>query len=101
MSARLVISGMLCCGLFAGCSGMPCLENQEPAPWTQAGAPRPDISTAEAFKRALLGATSVAYTDPSTGAASGVFFMSLAEKFGIADEMKAKAKLGSGGPVAE
>ena len=67
----------------------------------KAGAPRPDISTAEAFKRALLAAKSVAYTDPSTGAASGVFFMSLAERFGIADQMKAKAKLGSGGPVAE
>ena len=67
----------------------------------KAGAPRPDISTAEAFKQALLAAKSVAYTDPSTGAASGVFFMSLAERFGIADEMKAKAKLGSGGPVAE
>jgi molybdate transport system substrate-binding protein len=67
----------------------------------KAGAPHPDIATPEAFKRALIAAKSVAYTDPSTGAASGVFFMSLAEKFGIADAMKAKAKLGSGGPVAE
>jgi molybdate transport system substrate-binding protein len=67
----------------------------------KAGAPRPDISTPEAFKRALIAARSVAYTDPSTGAASGVFFMSLAERFGIADQMKAKAKLGTGGPVAE
>jgi molybdate transport system substrate-binding protein len=67
----------------------------------KAGAPHPDISTAEAFKAALLAAKSVAYTDPSTGAASGVFFMELAEKFGIADAMKAKAKLGTGGPVAE
>jgi len=67
----------------------------------RAGAPHPDISTAQAFKAALLAAKSVAYTDPSTGAASGVFFMALAEKFGIADQMKAKAKLGSGGPVAE
>jgi hypothetical protein len=41
MSARLVASGMFCCGLLAGCSGMPGLENQEPAPWTQAGSPRP------------------------------------------------------------
>ena len=67
----------------------------------KAGAPRPDISTAEAFKQALIAARSIAYTDPSTGAASGVFFMSLAERFGIADLVKAKAKLGSGGPVAE
>ena len=38
----------------------------------KAGAPRPDISTAAAFKQALLAAKSVAYTDPSTGAATAV-----------------------------
>ncbi len=41
MSTRLVATGMLCCGLLAGCSGFPGLESQEPAPWTQAGSPRP------------------------------------------------------------
>jgi molybdate transport system substrate-binding protein len=67
----------------------------------KAGAPHPDISTPEAFKRALLAAKSVAYTDPSTGAASGVHFVQIAERLGIADAVKAKAKLGDGGPVAE
>jgi molybdate transport system substrate-binding protein len=38
----------------------------------RAGAPRPRIGTAQEFKDALLQAKSVAYTDPSTGAASGV-----------------------------
>ena len=41
MRARLITSGILCCGLLAGCSGMTILESQEPAPWEQAGAPRP------------------------------------------------------------
>jgi molybdate transport system substrate-binding protein len=67
----------------------------------RAGAPRPRIGTAQEFKDALLQAKSVAYTDPSTGAASGVHFMKIAESFGIADAIRAKAKLGSGGPVAE
>jgi len=67
----------------------------------RAGAPRPEIATPDAFKRALLAAKSIAYTDPSTGAASGVHFMDLAERFGIADAVRAKAVLGSGGPVAE
>ena len=34
------------------------------------GAPKPDISTPDAFKRALLAAKAVAYTDPGSGGAS-------------------------------
>ena len=65
------------------------------------GAPRPKVDTADDLRRALLAARAVAYTDPSTGAASGVHFVQILERFGIADAVKAKAKLGSGGPVAE
>ena len=67
----------------------------------RAGTPKPKIDTADDVRRALLAAGSVAYTDPSTGAASGVHFVQLLERFGIADTVKAKAKLGDGGPVAE
>jgi molybdate transport system substrate-binding protein len=67
----------------------------------RAGAPKPKIATAEDVRAALLAAKSVAYTDPSTGAASGVHFVQIAERLGILDAMKAKAKLGDGGPVAE
>ena len=67
----------------------------------RAGAPKPNIATAGDVKNALLAARAVAYTDPSTGAASGVHFMQILERFGIADAVRAKAKLGSGGPVAE
>lgn len=41
MRARLIASGFVFCGLLAGCSGFPGLGSQEPAPWTQAGTPRP------------------------------------------------------------
>jgi molybdate transport system substrate-binding protein len=62
------------------------------------GAPKPDIGSAEAFKRAMLAAKSVAYS--RTGA-SGVYTAKLMERLGIADEMKPKTKLVDGVPVAE
>ena len=52
------------------------------------GAPRPDISTPDKFKSALLAAKSVAHS--KTGA-SGLYFVSLTERLGIADAIKAKA----------
>ncbi|HVY56345.1 MAG TPA: molybdate ABC transporter substrate-binding protein [Xanthobacteraceae bacterium] len=55
----------------------------------RAGAPKPDISSVEAFKRTLLGAKSVAY--PGRGA-SGVYFASLVDRLGIAAEMKPKMR---------
>ncbi len=63
-----------------------------------AGAPRPDLSSVESFKRALLNAKSVAYT---TEGASGIYFAGLIEKLGIAEPIKAKAKTRSGGLIAE
>lgn len=54
------------------------------------GAPKPDISTPEAYKQALLKAKSIAYSNPASGGASGVFFAKSLERMGIADAMKAK-----------
>ena len=62
------------------------------------GAPKPDISTPDAFKRALLAAKAVAYTDPASGGASGVHMAKVLERLGIANEVNAKAKLGRGVP---
>ena len=67
----------------------------------KAGAPAPDISTVEAFKRALLGAKSVAYIDPASGGSSGIYISGLLDKLGIADQVKPKAKLKQGGYVAD
>jgi molybdate transport system substrate-binding protein len=66
-----------------------------------AGAPTPDISTVEAFKAAVLAAESVAYIDPASGGSSGVYLTTLFEKLGIADAVKAKARLKQGGYVAD
>jgi molybdate transport system substrate-binding protein len=62
------------------------------------GAPKPDLSSVESFKRALLNAKSVAYTSEG---ASGIYFAGLIEKLGIADAVKAKARTQPGGLVAD
>ncbi len=54
------------------------------------GAPKPDISTAEAFKQTLLKAKTISYSNPEHGGASGVYLAKLLERMGIADQMKAK-----------
>jgi molybdate transport system substrate-binding protein len=65
------------------------------------GAPKPDVSTVEAFKRSLLAAKSVSYIDPASGGSSGVYIDKLLERLGIADQVRPKAKLKKGGYVAE
>jgi molybdate transport system substrate-binding protein len=65
------------------------------------GAPKPDIASVEAFKKALLAAKSIAYIDPAAGGSSGIYVAGLLEKLGIAGEVKAKSKLIHGGAVAE
>jgi molybdate transport system substrate-binding protein len=65
------------------------------------GAPKPDIGSVDAFKKALLAAKSVAYIDPAAGGSSGIYVAGLLDKLGVAADVKAKAKLIPGGAVAE
>lgn len=65
------------------------------------GAPKPDVSTVDAFKRALLAAKTVAYIDPASGGSSGIYIDKLLERLGIASEVRPKAKLKKGGYVAD
>ena len=62
----------------------------------RAGAPKPDISTVDAFKRAILQAGSVTYSDGP----SGLYIAGLMERLGLAAAIKSKIKLTTG-PVAE
>ncbi len=64
------------------------------------GTPIPDISTSDAFKKALLAAKSVAYIDPKAGGSSGIYLGKLFERLGIAETVNAKAVLIHGGAVA-
>jgi molybdate transport system substrate-binding protein len=62
----------------------------------KAGAPKPDISTPEKLKAALLAAKTVGYSQ----GASGQHFLTVIQKLGIADAVKAKAVIAQGRPVA-
>jgi molybdate transport system substrate-binding protein len=55
----------------------------------KAGVPKPDISTADALKSAVLSAKSIGY---SREGASGVAFARVLERLGIADQVRAKYK---------
>ena len=57
----------------------------------------PDISTPEAFKRAMLAAQSIGATDPAHGGSSGIYLVGLFERMGIGDAVKTKMVLGKTG----
>jgi molybdate transport system substrate-binding protein len=60
------------------------------------GAPKPDISTVDAFKRTLLNAKSIAHT---VHGPSGAYFPGLIERLGIADQVKPKTVTRPGGYI--
>lgn len=51
-------------------------------------APRPDVSTVDAFKQAMVNARAVAY---SKAGASGIYFSQLIDRLGIAETVNARA----------
>lgn len=65
----------------------------------QKGAPRPDISTVEKFKQAMLAAKSLGMSNPVGGGASGAILAGIFDKLGIAEQMKPKLTYGPGGPA--
>lgn len=62
----------------------------------KAGAPKPDISTVEGFKQAMLKAKSIGHSNNGTGP----FNTRLFQKLGIYDQIKDKIKIIEGRPVA-
>jgi len=62
----------------------------------KAGAPKPDISTADAFKRAMLAAKSIGHSSMGTGPYNTKLF----QRLGIYDDIKGKIKIIQGRPVA-
>jgi len=62
------------------------------------GAPKPDVATPEALRRALLEARSVGYASPAGGSITGPHIERMFARLGIADQMAAKTKLSAGGP---
>lgn len=65
------------------------------------GASPPDISTPDAFKRTLLAARKVAFSDAAVGGSAGVYLAKLFADMGLADEIARKGMpQQSGGEVA-
>jgi molybdate transport system substrate-binding protein len=62
------------------------------------GAPRPDVSSAEALKRALVAAKTVGYAAPSGSSITAVHIEGVFRRLGIAADMAPKARLAAGGP---
>ncbi len=58
--------------------------------------PKPDISTAAGFKKALLETQSIIHADPATGSPSAAHFIKVLNKLGITDEMKKKTTTRAG-----
>jgi molybdate transport system substrate-binding protein len=57
------------------------------------GAPKPDLGSTEAFKRTLLNAQSIAYSEAGL---TGTYLKGVFQRLGIADDLKAKTKFGRG-----
>jgi molybdate transport system substrate-binding protein len=63
----------------------------------QPGAPKPDISTPEKLKTALLSAPRIAFSDPARGATVGTHFVRVIEALGIKDQVMQKATVAPDG----
>lgn len=67
----------------------------------KSGAPHPDVSDVEAFKRMLLKAKSIAYIDPKAGGSSGIYVSGLIERMGLTKKLRRRTVLVNGGLVAD
>jgi molybdate transport system substrate-binding protein len=68
---------------------------------SRAGTRKPDISSVDALKRALLSAKSIVYADPAKGGASGVYFARVLDRIGLTEELKPKTILVPGAQAAD
>jgi molybdate transport system substrate-binding protein len=66
------------------------------------GATKPDLSSADALKRALLAAKSIAVGDPARGGGASLYTVGLLKRLGVSEEVKTKSRLEpSGTEIAE
>src|SRR5262245_29288014 len=60
----------------------------------KAGAAAPDLSSEDAFKKAIMAAKSISYVNPESGGTSGTYMDGLFKKMGIGDAVHAKVVWG-------
>lgn len=65
----------------------------------QKGAAKPDITSAEKFKAALLAAKSLGMSNPVGGGQSGANLVKIFDRLGITEAMNPKSVYGPGGPA--
>lgn len=65
--------------------------------FNRAGEPKPDISTPDKFKGAILAAKTFAYSDPAGGGTGGRLFVAVLNRLGIKDEIDRKTVFGRRG----
>lgn len=66
------------------------------------GRPKPALSSEDDLRRLILSARTIALTDPAGGGNTGKYFMGVAERLGVGEELKAKTRLyRHGGHVSE
>jgi molybdate transport system substrate-binding protein len=63
----------------------------------RAGAPRPDVSTVDAFRASLASASSVAYTNPAAGGTAGSHFAAVIDRLGLAEALADRRLLAADG----
>jgi len=63
------------------------------------GAPRPAIGTPEELKKALLDAKEIYHADPKI-ATAGAYFLQVADRLGIGEEVRRKGRTAGGGKVS-
>ncbi len=62
------------------------------------GAPKPDVSSPEALRRALLAAKTVGHAAPAGGSITAAHIQGMFQRLGIAAQVTPKVKLAAGGP---
>src|SRR5262245_49124366 len=88
---------MIAAGKVVAGSGIA-LASSQTMVGVKKGTPKPDISTAEKFKQAMLNARSIAYSGSGAGA-SGAHIAKIFADLGIIERTKSKTVLGPGGPA--
>jgi molybdate transport system substrate-binding protein len=91
VGTREGMESLAAAGLIVPGSGLP-LAQSVIGIAVRKGAAKPDISTPEAFKRSILAARSIGYSEPAGGGASGVHFEKVLHHLGIADAVRPKSK---------
>lgn len=66
----------------------------------KAGAASPDITSVEAFRRALAAAPSLAYPDPKAGGLAGIYLAKAIEEMGMTSQLAPKTTLAASGQEA-